>query len=532
VADAELRELGIHRDSYPYDFNEISRELLSLRKRKNFHRIYDMVRAITADDLFFLLYFVLDFKEVNDPFVLARIYEVQKDNDKVIDLWPRGHFKSSIKTYAYPIWRLIKNPEERVVLFSNTKALSIGHMRRIKTTLETNELLINSHPDIFYAKPSSQAEKWSEEVGLYVKRRRNYQEASIEAWGLVDFLPTGKHFTLLIYDDIIDARNVNTQSQIEKATFYFGMSLNLVSSRWEMSISGTRYSLKDSYSDIMKKKKIKVREYAAEVDELGHRKRGGKPVMMTREELEDRHDNMGSYIYSSQILQHPVAESSQKFNRTWLRFYTYNEKKPIMYYYILVDPATKKRKESDYTVMMVVGTDGRRRYWLIDMVRDKLDLGERWNALSGLVKDWGVTEVGYEQYGAQADVEFMERMMMESGIFFTITELGGQTAKEDRIKKLVPDFQRGRWMIPDSLIYKSVEKESRDIIVDFIDEFENWVPGRNVGHDDMLDCMARIYELKMNVIFPNEILVEEDNRPTRDPLNMLKPRHSGSWMSE
>jgi hypothetical protein len=180
---------------------------------------------------------------------------------------------------------------------------------------------------------------------------------------------------------------------------------------------------------------------------------------------------------------------------------------------------------------MVVGTDGNRNYWLLDMVRDKLDLGERWDKLSGLVKSWGCTDVGYEQYGAQADVEFMRRQMDEKGIYFNIIELGGKTAKDDRIKKLVPDFQRGRWRLPDSIVYKPVDGENRDIMIDFINEYENWVPGKNVEHDDMLDCMARIYESKMNVIFPNEIPHEEDRRPTRDPLGLLDSRKTGSWMS-
>ena len=250
--DAELKELGIHSDRYRYDFQAISRDLIALRKKRNADKIYELVRSLASEDLFFLLYFVLDFKEVNDPFVLARIYEIQDDNDMTLDLWPRGHFKSSLKTYAYPIFKVLKNPEARIGIFSNTRALAIGHMRRIKSTLEHNELLKRAYPDIFFDKPQSQAGKWSEEVGLYVKRKKVYQEGTIEAWGLVDFLPTGKHFTELIYDDVVDSRNVNTQAQIDKATYYFQQSLNLVSRNALKSISGTRYSLKDTYSEIMK----------------------------------------------------------------------------------------------------------------------------------------------------------------------------------------------------------------------------------------------------------------------------------------
>jgi len=203
-----------------------------------------------------------------------------------------------------------------------------------------------------------------------------------------------------------------------------------------------------------------------------------------------------------------------------------------MYYYLLVDPAAKKKKESDYTVMCVIGTDALRNYWLIDMVRDKLNLGERWESLKRLVLSWGLNDIGYEQYGAMSDVEFMNRMMQETGCYFRITELGGQVSKDDRIKKLVPDFQRGRWILPDSLVYRNVKGEFKDLMVDFQEEYESWVPGRNVGHDDMLDCLARIYESKMNVIFPTEIKPLENLVIDRDPLNIKSPKYQGTWMSE
>ena len=533
-ADPFLKELGIHRDDYQYDFVEISRELVELRRKKFNNKIYELIRAFAPVDLFFLLYFVLDFKEINDPFVLARVYDVQEKNDMVIDLWSRGHFKSSIKTYAYPIWRVLQNQEKRIGIFSNTRNLAIGHMRRIKSTLEHNVLLQRAFPDIFFERPQSKAEKWSEEVGLYVKRKRVYQEATFEAWGLVDFLPTGKHFTDLIYDDIVDSRNVSTQAQTEKATYFFGQSLNLVAQKYSMSISGTRYSLKDTYAEIMKNPKWEVRLFPAEVDEEGKGKRGGYPVMMSREDLDDKFASMGPYIYSSQMLQNPVAEAMQKFNRKWLQFYPFEKKKPVLFYYLIVDPASKKKKESDYTVMMVIGTDGRRNYWLIDMVRDKLNLGERWEKLSKLVKDWGVFDAGYEEYGMQSDIEFMERMMQETSQYFNIIPLGGKVSKEDRIKKLIPDFQRGRWMIPDAIYYERKEDgriETVELVKSFIEEYENWVPGKAGGHDDMLDCMARIYESKLNVIFPNEISPHEEAVYQHDPLNLSKKTGNGSWMS-
>lgn len=526
-ADPQLKKLGIHRDSYKYDFVKISADLIAHRDKGEWSKVYDIVAAIAPHDLFFLLYFVLDIPDVNDPFVLARIHDVEKNSDMTLDLWPRGHFKSTIITFGLPIQNILKNPSERQCIFSMTRALAIGHLRRIKNTLESNELLINSFPNIFYANPNH-SPKWSEEVGLIVKRKRIYTEASFEGWGL-DNLPTGKHFTKIYFDDILDARNVNTPAQIEKTTYNLGLAMQLVHKKYTMCAAGTFYSLKDTYHSMIKSKLWKSRIYPAEVDETGGWKFDGIPVMMTPEELKKRRSDL--YVYFCQMLLHPVPQSDQKFNRSWIKFYTSQTKRPPMNMYILVDSAKKTDKKHDYTVMMVIGVDALRNYWILDIVRDKIDVYGRWEKLSWLVKHWGVTEVGYEQYAAMVDTEVMNRCMLETGIFFTITELGGQVSKDDRIKKLVPDYHRGRWIIPDCLSYRSADGETRDLIVDYIEEFENWVPGRNVGHDDMLDCQARIYESKMNVVFPTEIQNTVEKLPERDPLNLRTHKVGGTWMA-
>ena len=41
--------------------------------------------------------------------------------------------------------------------------------------------------------------------------------------------------------------------------------------------------------------------------------------------------------------------------------------------YILVDPASEKKKDNDYTAMVVIGLGADDNYYILDIVRDRLN---------------------------------------------------------------------------------------------------------------------------------------------------------------
>jgi len=79
------------------------------------------------------------------------------------------------------------------------------------------------------------------------------------------------------------------------------------------------------------------------------------------------------------------------------------------------------------------------------MIRDRLNLTERTEALFNLHKKWNtdgsIQEVGYETYGMQSDIQHIELEMKRNHYHFSITPIGGNMAKNDRIRRLVPDFE-------------------------------------------------------------------------------------------
>ena len=187
--------------NYRYDYIQIAEDLNKFKIENDIESAAALVRAMAKNDLFFLLYFVLNIPQVNHKFILNRIYETQDGIHRTINLWSRGHFKSTIITYGAIIWILLNEPEARIGIFSHTRGIAQSFLRRIKTTLETNAMLKLAFSDILFVNPEKESSKWSEDVGITIKRKGQYNECSLEAWGVVENMPTGRHFTHLFFDD-------------------------------------------------------------------------------------------------------------------------------------------------------------------------------------------------------------------------------------------------------------------------------------------------------------------------------------------
>ena len=183
---------------------------------------------------------------------------------------------------------------------------------------------------------------------------------------------------------------------------------------------------------------------------------------------------------------------------SWLKYY---DRRPvILNKYILCDPASEKKKTSDYTVLVCIGIDVYKNRYLLAMVRDRLDLGQRWQALKKMWIKHRPLATGYEKYGKDSDIEYFEQQMEREQVRFHITPLGGQVAKNDRIGRLVPRFKNGQIFLPRHLPYIDAKGEETDLIQVFIEEeYQTWPFS---VHDDMLDTLARIEEKDMHVTAP------------------------------
>jgi hypothetical protein len=408
-----------------------------------------------------------------------------------------------------------------VGIFSHTRPIAKSFLRQIKREFEANDSLKALFPDILYADPQKQSPKWSEDDGITVKRKGNPKEATIEAWGLVDGMPVSKHFNLLVYDDVVTPQSVTTPEMVFKTTDALRLSYALGSEVCNRRMVGTRYNFADSYETVMKDGTFKPRVYAATKDG----QKDGEPVLVSSERLNTLKIDMGDYIFACQMLQNPVAGEEHMFNVEDLQ--TYEVRPHTLSAYLLIDPARSKKKDSANTAMVVLGMDYAGNKYLLDGYNHRMDLQERWERLRELYLKWirepGIqtVRVGYERFGAIADLDYFKERMRVDKFSIDIQELEwpreGEGSKIDRVQRLGPDVRSHKFYLPYPTTEQTLTADQKKIsqqgagyrlsrrirrkdgegnLYDLVEQFKLQVHYFPFGGlKDLVDAASRIYDI-------------------------------------
>lgn len=458
---------------------------------------------------------------------------MENNPDGFIDIWGREHYKSTIITYAGCIQEVLKNPEITIGIFSHTKHIAKGFLGQIQREFEGNQKLITLFPDVLYDNPAKQSPSWSLDNGLICKRKGNPKEGTIEAHGLVDGQPTSKHFSLLVYDDVVTRESVSTPEQVQKTTQAWELSDNLGVAGGRKWHVGTRYDFSDTYSDIIKRGAANPRIYPATEDGTVT----GKPVLMTQAQWDKKVVDQGEATVACQLLCNPLAGHQRMFNVQDVG--TYEIRPETLMVYITVDPARSNKKGTANTAMAVQGVDYAGNKYLLDGYDHKMDLTERWTRMRDLYLTWkqapGVQGVfaGYEKFGAESDLQYFQERMRIEKVSFEITELAwprdGEGSKTDRVQRLSPDLKAGRYFTPYQTDKEKLTKDQRSMkesgyeyrisrqikrkdqegnIYDLTERLKMQISYFPFGLKDLIDAVSRIYDMDIHppvIVDQNEL---------------------------
>jgi hypothetical protein len=489
-------------------------------------RRIDHLRWLARNDLFFLLVHLLNAKFLEHQWYFDRCAEVQQDPDCHLDFWSRGGGKSTIITYGKTIQDILIDPEVTFGIFSHTRPIAKQFLRQIKSEFEKNELLYQLFPEILYEQPKLEAPKWAEDDGLIVKRKGNPKESTVEAWGLTDGQPTSKHFSHLIYDDVIEERAVTGPDMIDKVTKMWEQSLNLsATDPIKFRVAGTFYDEGDTYHVMMERKFGTVRKRPIVAN--------GLSLLLSEEGLSKKKQAMSPRTFAMQILLDPTEATKEAgFRVEWLQRYKTIPNIRSLNKYIVVDPAGDSIKTDSQCAMWVIGLNFDKRKYVLDGALDKMNLSERGDHLFRLIREYdSVLKVGYEKFAMQADVDYLKERMDRENFRFTIIPLGSNQMKKDNkiYERLVPEFRGGLILLPENGI-KFTQKSGKQI--DLIEYFieKEYTPFPFTRYKDGLDSMALLKDPELNIVYPRGYGQGEGGRKFGD--NDFGDGGGSSWLSE
>lgn len=516
----------------PETIEDYRKLVLALNRKGFVSRDYvKIIRYLLRTDLFFLMWFGCERLDMEHPWLLARCREVETYPDGYIDLWARDHYKSSIITFGKTMQDIIashgedplpewKGLEPSIGIFSHTRPIAKGFLRQIKREFESNIKLKFYFPDVVWDNADKDAPTWSEDGGIIMKKKSNPKESTVEAWGLVEGQPTSKHFDILIFDDMVTLKSARSSDDRKKTLESWEMAINLGGGEEaKVRMIGTRYHFNDAYREIMKRKAAIPRIYPG----TANGDFDGEPVLKSKKWMKKRLETIGMYTFSTQILQNPLADSKQTLKLEWLRYHSDATGKGCNKY-LICDPANEKKKSSDFTSFLLIGLAPDKNYRILDMVRDRLNLKERGDMLFMLHRKWQPNATGYEKYGMQADIEYYKERMKTENYYFEIVELGGNMPKIDRIRRLVPSLEQGKWYLPESLHRVNYQDVTENLVEIYTNE--EYLAFPVSVHDDMLDCQARIIDPELNAIFPRAKYEDKDDRYGR---RGKRERSTSAW---
>lgn len=460
---------------------EINDELIRRKSRERFSYFVDNVLNLNNDGTK---------KWDIQPFQFQVMNTVQDYPETLIEL-PRGHGKTELITLSYPIWKMIVNPNIKILLRSESVDLAANYLEAIKDILENNNMLkklFGGDEETFISPKGS----WSsEEIVIRQRTAIGLKDPTIAIAGL-NKSKTGGHYNLIIDDDLVTDKNADSKTMMDQVIDFYRKTVPLqdVTDFQHVTI-GTRYSYTDLYNYIEKHsegvKIIKMRAVKGSID-------SGDilfPKLFTKEKLRKIRADMGPYLFSCQYLNNPVDDETATFLHSWIeKMFQYklgsysngwykNLPRPLNIF-ILVDPAISQEERADFTSILVAGIDKKNHIYILRIVRDKMTLSEMIDLLFILYEQYNPVTVGVETGAFQKVIQYeIEKEMMTRQIPLPLQGYAFKTKKEVRIRALQPMFERGE-------IHCDPELENADNLEY---ELEKFPKGE---HDDVIDTLASL----------------------------------------
>lgn len=203
----------------------------------------EAMRKLLRGSLYATCKFLLGYRDVNPRTHGSTIRALQADTQRKLIVLPRGSLKSSICNIAYPIWCLIRDPNDTILIDSEIFGNSITFLREIRAHLENPVLT-----DLFgvFKDPSN----WTQDSITIKQRTLPIKESSITCGGVAT-VKVGQHYKRIIGDDYNSPANSDTPMGQEKVIRHIKYNMSILEPTGTYVFVGTRYADRDAIGFVL-----------------------------------------------------------------------------------------------------------------------------------------------------------------------------------------------------------------------------------------------------------------------------------------
>lgn len=347
----------------------------------------------------------------------------------IINVPPRS-LKSISSAVALPTWILGHNPKEQIIVASYAEKLAFKHSLDSRAIVESSW-----YKQVF---PNTRLMTDQNTKSKFMTTVRGFRMATS-----VDGVATGDGGNFLIVDDAISQKQSESEIYRDRVNRWFdGTFATRLNNKQKgvIIVNMQRFHVNDLTGHLLEKgnwehlcipaietetKKYSIGSFCYERPEgdILH------PARMDADYLNKEKITLGTYGFSGQYQQTPTPEGGGEFRKEWLEYYD-NVSLDNMNLYIMVDPANSLKKNSDYTAIVVIGAGEDGNLYLVDMIRERMNVREREEIMFKLHRKYKPKSVVYEKYGMQVDSDWIKKSMEERNYRFRIEEVGGILKKQ------------------------------------------------------------------------------------------------------
>lgn len=431
-------------------------------------------------------------------------------------LLPRDHGKSAMVAFRVA-WELTRDPTLRILYISSTSNLATKQLKFIKDII-TSDTYRLYWPDMV-EKDEAKREKWTEReisVDHPIRKEWSIRDPSIFTAGLTSNI-VGMHCDIAVLDDVVVQGNAYTEEGRDKVKNQYSLLSSIETANAREWVVGTRYHPNDLYADLIG---MEIERY----DERGKVSDNSEPLFeYIQREMETVGDGSGEYLWPRQLgpdgrwfgfdSEIRAKKYSQYLNKIHFRAQYYNDphdvdsspiQRSLFQYYdqnylsrrdgrwsfkgerlnvvASVDFAYSTGRKADYTSIVVLGSDFKNNYYILEIDRFKTDkISDYFQHILKLYEKWGFRKIRAEVSAAQQVIvkDLKENYIRPHGISLVVDEFRPTRwtgAKEERIMAILePRYSNGQIWHYHSGNCQALEEE---------------LIFANPAHDDIKDALA------------------------------------------